>query len=410
MEARRSSLGLDLVNLFMADVKDGVGVYLSVYLLVVQKWDPSTIGLIVSIPFFTGLIFQSPVGALIDRTKHKKFLIFFASLVIALSCLVVIYFPKFYPIALSQMAVGFFQTVFNPCVAGMSLGMVGHVAFSKRIGRNESFNHLGNMIGAVASGLLGWYVSYEGVFYFSVFQCLAIILAIWLIREEDIDHDLARSAKDQYSERPSILSLRALFKNKDILTFTVAMCLFHTANGAMLPLLGQKIGITDVKYSAFWLSICIIIAQTIMTFVAPFAATWAAAGRKNILLVSFLLVPARALLFATIDNKYLLLSLQVIDGISAGIFGVVSILMMADLSRGTGHFNFLQGTVYAAMGIGLTLSNALSGFVVSAYGHEVGFMFLAVLGTLSSFFFFRFVQESAPELQKIKTQILATQI
>lgn len=393
--ARKSSLGLDFVNIFMADVKDGVGVYLSVYLLVVHKWDPATIGLVIAIPFFVGLLFQSPVGLFIDRTHHKRLLIFIASLVIALSCLVVINFPRFMAISASQVAVGIFQTIFYPCVAGITLGMVGHGALTKRIGRNESFNHLGNLIGAIASGLLAWYVSYEGIFYFSVFQSIAIMFSVLLIRDKDIDHELARSSIVTKNELPTVTNIRQLFRSRDILYFTISMGLFHTANGAMLPLLGQKIGITDARYSAFWLSICIIIAQLVMTFVAPLAARGAEHGRKNILFFAFFLIPLRAVLFSAIENKYALMSLQIIDGIGAGIFGVVSILMMADLSRGTGHFNFLQGTVYAAMGIGLTLSNFLSGHVVSHFGYKSGFLFLAAIGTVSSFFFYKFVNETS---------------
>lgn len=344
MSDSTSSLrGLDYVNIFMADVKDGVGVYLSVYLLTIQKWDPSQIGIVLSVPFFLSIALQSPVGAFIDRTAAKRHLIFLASLFIALSCLTVIYFPTFEPILASQIIVGVASTIFHPCINGISLGIVGYHHISQRIGRNEAFNHFGNMLGAVASLLIAWFVSYEGIFYFSVFQCIAILFAIMMIREKDIDHNLARSAVTVAHEKPTIMNIRKLFSERKILLFTIAMGLFHFSNGSMLPLLGQKIGITDAEHSAVWMSVCIIIAQTVMTFVAPRAGWYAQYGRKNIFLFGFMLIPLRAFLFALIENKYALMSFQIIDGLSAGIFGVVSILMMADLSKGTVTSVFCKG-------------------------------------------------------------------
>jgi MFS family permease len=390
----RSLRGLDLVNVFMADVKDGVGVYLSVYLLAEQKWDPSHIGLVVAIPWLVSILAQSPVGGFIDRTRRKRLMLVVASAIVALSCLTVVFFPRFLPIAGAQVALGLVQTIFPPCVAAITLGMVGHARMSRRVGRNEGFNHGGNMLAAVVAIFIGWFISYEGIFYFSVVQCLAIIAATLLIREQDIDHDLARAAAEDRRPCGSTLSgLKELFSNRNIAFFTVAMCLWNVANGAMLPLLGQKLGLDDVKHSALYLSICITIAQGVMIAVAPVASRLAERGRKRLFLVAFLLVPVRALLFALVDNKYALMSLQVIDGLGAGIYGVLLIVMMADLGKGTGHFNLLQGTTYSAVGLGMALSNILGGFMVKQAGYAAAFGTLAGVGALATLFFAHFVQE-----------------
>jgi predicted MFS family arabinose efflux permease len=386
--------GLDLVNVFMADVKDGVGVYLSVYLLAERKWDPSHIGIVVAIPWLISILAQSPVGGFIDHTRRKRLMLVVASAIVAISCLTVVFFPRFLPIAASQAALGIVQTIFPPCVAAITLGMVGHDRLSRRIGRNESFNHGGNMLAAVVAIFIGWFISYEGIFYFSVVQCVAIIAATLLIQERDIDHELARAAaEDSQPCGSSLAATKELFSNRNIAFFTVAMCLWNVANGAMLPLLGQKLGVDDVRHSALYLSICITIAQAVMIAVAPLASKLAERGRKRLFLVAFLLVPVRALLFAVIDNKYALISLQVIDGLGAGIYGVLLIVMMADLGRGTGHFNLLQGTTYSAVGLGMALSNVLGGFVVKQAGYSAAFMTLAGVGTLATVFFGYFVQE-----------------
>jgi MFS family permease len=219
----------------MADVKDGVGVYLSVFLLTVRNWNPQEIGIVIAVPGLVGILIQPLAGSLIDNTKHKRLLLISASLIIAACCLMVILSGEFYPIFISQAVLGFTQSVYAPCVAAISLGIVGQAALSPRIGRNESFNHLGNMLAAIIAGLLGRFVSYEAIFYFSIAQCLALVLAVLIIQEKDIDHDLARGAgKDEVVATGNHAGVMSLLTNKNCLYFVIAMALFHLANGAML--------------------------------------------------------------------------------------------------------------------------------------------------------------------------------
>ena len=378
----------------MADVKDGVGVYHSVYLLTVKNWEPDEIGLVIAVPGIVGILVQPPAGALIDRTKYKRILLMSASAVIAACCLAVILFSSFFPVFMSQALVGFVQSVYSPCVAAITLGMVGHAFLSKRIGRNESFNHAGNMVAAIMAGLIGRFISYEGIFYFSIFQCIALIVAITFIKERDIDHELARASENTEDSSAKTNGIKELFKNKNILFFTIAMGLFHLANAAMLPLVGQKMGLIDKQNSSLYLSGAIIVAQGVMAFVAAYCGNVAEKGRKKLMLVAFLLLPVRALLFAFIDQPFVLTAIQLIDGIGAGIFGVVSILMIADLSKGTGRFNLLQGIVYSSIGLAAALSNIIGGFVVKQFGYVLGFTSLAVLGILGMLFFMFYVPET----------------
>lgn len=394
MEAKTRSLkGLDWVSLLMADVKDGVGVYLSVFLLTVRHWPADKIGLVIAAPGLIGILVQAPAGAFIDRTRHKRLLLLVASLIIAACCLAVVLYNGFYPVMLSQLAVGLTQSVYAPCVAAITLGMVGHAALAQRIGRNESFNHLGNMVAAIIAGAIGRYISYEGIFYFSIIQCFMLMAAVLVIRERDIDHDLARGAATA-EQGASAAGIKELLSNRSILLFTVAMALFHLANAAMLPLVGQKMGLADQKNSSLYLSAAIIIAQGVMVFVAKYAGGASENGRKKVLLLAFVLLPVRALLFAVIDNPYALTAIQLLDGIGAGLFGVVSILMMADLSQGTGRFNLLQGAVYSAIGLAAALSSIASGYVVEHFGYGAGFCTLAGVGVLATVFYWLLVPET----------------
>jgi MFS family permease len=393
MKASQGSLkALDWANLFMADVKDGVGVYLSVFLLTVRNWEPDQIGYVIAIPGLIGILVQPPAGALIDRTRYKRFLLIGASIVIAICCFVIIINEDFTPTLISQALVGFVQSVYAPCVAAITLGMVGHTLLSKRIGRNESFNHIGNMGAAIIAGLLGRFVSYEAIFYFSMVQCAALVIAVLFIKERDIDHELARAAsKDQQAGDSGVMSL---LRNHTILFFMISMALFHLANAAMLPLAGQKMGLADSKNSSLYLSAAIIIAQGVMSVVASISGKRAENGRKKIMMIAFMLLPVRAILFAFIDDPYILTAIQILDGIGAGIFGVVSILMIADLSHGTGRFNLLQGCVYSAIGLAASISSIIGGVVVKWGGYAVGFGSLAAISILGLLFFWKFVPET----------------
>ncbi|WP_380780022.1 hypothetical protein [Sphingomonas sp. R86520] len=64
---------LDALNFFLADVRDGLGPYLAIYLLVVRGpshgWNEATVGLVLTIAGIVGLLSQTPAGGLIDRAR-----------------------------------------------------------------------------------------------------------------------------------------------------------------------------------------------------------------------------------------------------------------------------------------------------------------------------------------------------
>ena len=104
------------------------------------------------------------------------------------------------------------------------------------------------------------------------------------------------------------------------------------------------------------------------------AATW---GRKPLLLTAFSVLPVRGLLYTLTSSTALLVAIQILDGVGAGIFGVVSVLVIADLTRGTGRFNLTLGAITTAVGIGAALSQVIAGGIVHHIGFRAGFLFLA---------------------------------
>jgi predicted MFS family arabinose efflux permease len=80
-----------------------------------------------------------------------------------------------------------------------------------------------------------------------------------------------------------------------------------------------------------------------------------------------------------VRDPYLLVAVQVFDGITAAVFSVMIPLIVADIAFGSGHFNLAQGIVGTATGIGASLSMVLAGYVSDKFGSGVAFMGLAAV-------------------------------
>jgi MFS family permease len=80
-------------------------------------------------------------------------------------------------------------------------------------------------------------------------------------------------------------------------------------------------------------------------------------------------------LYTLTDATSSLVAIQILDGIAAAIFGVVSVLVIADLTKGTGRFNLTLGAVTTAVGIGAALSQSIAGGIVRRFGYLPDFCF-----------------------------------
>ena len=133
-------------------------------------------------------------------------------------------------------------------------------------------------------------------------------------------------------------------------------------------------------------SLSTLVAQLVMVPVA-LASGWLArqpwCGSKRALLLGFATLPLRGVGFAYCDSPWGLLALQTLDGVGAGSFGVLSMLLMSDLTKGTGRFNLMQGVLVAASGVGASTSNALGGALVDAAGFKPMFLALASISLLA---------------------------
>jgi MFS family permease len=152
------------------------------------------------------------------------------------------------------------------------------------------------------------------------------------------------------------------------------------ANASMLPLAGEAFVYSKDALSSLIVSALITVPQVIVAIAAPWAGRRAnALGRRPLLLVGFAALPIRALLFAWTANPTILIAAQLLDGVSGTMLGVLTALIVADLTMGTGRFNLAQGFVGMISGVGASLSTTLSGLVAGSLGRAAGFLGIAAV-------------------------------
>jgi MFS family permease len=400
----KNRLALDWVNFLLANVKDGLGPFLAVYLLASEHWDAGKIGIVMMIAGIATVVVRAPFGALVDATHWKRGLIVLASATVAFGTLAMSLFPSFVSVAISQTAVGIADAVFPPAIAAISLGIVGQKAFTGRVGRNEAFTHAGTASTAVVAGIAGWLIAPSAVLWFVAALAVASIWATLRIEPGSIDHALARGAESGHEEQAS--DLRSLLRSKPLLAFTAAISLFHFANAAMLPLLGEKLALGNHGTETLFMAACITTAQISMVpmaiLVGRKADRW---GRKPMFLAAFAVLPVRGILYTLTQNPYALVSIQVLDGIGAGIFGALFFIVVADLTKGTGRYNVAQGAAAAAWGLGAALSNSVAGFIVEMAGYNAAFLFLAAIAVAAFVLFWVAVPETGEQKVSIECRI-----
>jgi len=384
----RANYALDAANFFLADVRDGLGPYLAIYLLTEQKWDEASIGVVMSIATIAGILAQTPAGALVDATRAKRLVMVLAAIIVTLASLLLPVTSGFWPVAISQGIAHAAGVIFPPAIAAVSLGIVGHRAFTARIGRNETFNHAGNAVAAMIAGGAAYALGPSAVFYLLAVMSLGSMASVLAIPERTIDHDLARGMHEhsrgqdgRAAEHPSGLGI--LLTCRPLLIFALCVAMFHLSNAAMLPLVGQKLALQDKTLGTSLMSACIAAAQIVMVpmamLVGARADRW---GHKRFFLAALAILPLRAVLYTFSDAKAWLVAVQLLDGIGAGIFGAIMPVIVTDLMRNTGRFNVAQGAVITAQSIGAALSTALAGIVVVHAGYSAAFLALGAIAAI----------------------------
>ena len=378
----RSSLrGLDAVNLFLAGALSGFGPYVAVF-LAEQKWTEQNIGFVLTAGGLAGLLSQLPSGELLDAIRSKRLVVALGAIMVAASALIIALRPSFTLVLAALVLQAITGGFLGLAVAAISLGLVGHAALGKRLGRNQRFASTGGVIAAGLMGVIGYILSYRAIFFAAAALVLPLLAALGRIQLSGIDGRV--SGAPGYQELSAKARRWSLLKNGNLLTFAGCECLFQLGNASMLPLAGEALVFSKEAFSSLIVSALIIVPQLIVALMASWAGrranTW---GRRPLLLVGFAALPIRALVFAWTTSPMVLIAAQILDGVSGTMLGVLTALIVSDLTRSTGRFSLALGFVGTMSGIGASLSTTLTGLVAGSFGRAAGFLSIAAVALVA---------------------------
>ena len=371
------------VNFFMADMQSGIGPFVGVFLLE-RGWAAGMIGTALAIGNIAGMLIATPAGGLIDTSRYKRAWVIVPGVAVVAASSIILVWQNFWAVAASQIATSIAGAAIVPAVTGVTLGIVGQRGFNRQNGRNQAFNHAGNMVGAAASGLLGWQFGYFAVFLLAALFGAITVACVLMIPSDSIDDRRARGVKEDDPEsQPS--GLTVLLRHKPLLVLGLALAIFHLGNAAIVPLYGMSATSDGKANGPGFVATIIVIAQGIM--VVTSIVGMRVAEKRNywlILLISFLVLPLRGILAFFFTGWWGVVPVEILDGVGIGLQGVAVPGMVARSLYGTGRVNLAQGAVITIQGAGAAFSPALGGWIAQWIGFSPTFLVLGALGLLAA--------------------------
>lgn len=447
--------------LFLGELRDGLTMInmQSAYLIAAKGYHEKNVGVLFVVFGLSQFLFQAPAGYLFDYTEKKLLWLSTAGILTSLLTVFTALYASENNFAL-MIFVKFIQgavTAFiPPGLNSITQGIVGSVGMTQQVAVNEMMNHLGTGILVLLGSTLG-YILYPDIgllFAVSPIACILFVYFLNKIKPGDIDNDAARGLKKEADSESSYLpqggvegglsvaSSKKNLKNKPsfvfgfggpeenitgapkadtplqilrdpILLLFIAVCfLFHTSNGTILPLVMQTLAIGNGDIGILMSGLCITIAQIVMVFAAKICGTYSSKyGRKWLFLVGLGIVPIRCAILAGLltlkgdgDATFMwqaaTLSTQILDGVGAGIFGTMYILVTSDISGGTGRFGLTLGLTTAAMSIGGTVSGYIGQAFAQDYGYLQAFWILCAMSTVPALLYLFFMPETLSQTDR----------
>lgn len=224
--------------------------------------------------------------------------------------------------------------------------------------------------------------------------CLLTIVALPIVRHSKVDFRRASGieadagAEDEQSSSGSA----GLWKGQFFML--LALCFFFNfSNMAQLQLLVQQAAQQIPDQAINFTSAAQVVAHLGMLVASVMAGRFADFGRKPLILTACITVTVRALLTAATDVWWVqaqggsiwlsLLPCETLDGICAGLWLMLMVLMAKDVSENTGCFSLALGCLQAAFSVGAIFSSEIAGVLANALGFAAAFLALAAIGLIS---------------------------
>ncbi|RYX97620.1 MAG: MFS transporter [Comamonadaceae bacterium] len=392
-------IALTLLAFFMADVRDGLGPFLATYLQE-SRVPQHVIGYTMTAGGLAGVLMTPLAGAWVDRTPAKRALIVVPAIAIVAASAVAFSTLSGVWLLTSQIVTGVAGALLGAAMAALTLGLSRAASFKRQMGRNEASSHAGNMLSAVAAGVAAHYLGAHWILAVMVVMTVGMLLSAWAIDPQTIDHAAARGDENPLpatsgsrkprdgrdvrdvpvADQPAVPVPPAWWRNPPLLLFGLACAFFHLGNGAMLPLLNQRLAAT-VPDSAplLWTGIAIVVAQVTMIPVALWVARSKRLDIAWFVYAAILILPVRGLVAYAIVHAWGNIPVQVLDGLAAGALGVATPLLVQRYTQGSGRFNTALGLVMTMQGVGAALSPGLGNWMVGET-LNFGLAFLTLAG------------------------------
>lgn len=388
-KAIRSRIGLNTANFLQAEA---VGVVLPILNTFLKEahWRYDQIGVATAVAGLGTLLFQTPAGYLVDRVRHRRELFALTSLGVGLCFALIPLAPRTaFPIDSLLFLAGVLQSLFIPLLGALALALAGHETLNRTLGENQGWNHAGNIAAALLAFVAVGRFGSQSVFFAVAIASAIGAASVFLIRPGDLKEE---RGSGNNNERPG--AWRQLLRDQAVLFLLLSVGIFHLANAPILPM--TALYIKDLGGSDRLTTFTVLSAQAVMVPVAwltgKLCDSW---GRKPTLAIAFWVLPMRIASYTLAGSPQLVVFLQALDGIGAGIYGVAIVAFAADFTRGKGSFNTLLGIFATAQAIGGVAGPILQGLLLQHLGFRAAFLFFAVLALAGALLYQTTVPETA---------------
>lgn len=370
----RSQRALDWLNFFIADVETAFGPFVATY-LTITGWPQGAIGTVITVNSTVALASQVPAGWAADRIHSKRLIIALSLVCIAAGSLLIALSPSFPAVVAGEALHGITGGAIRTAIAAITLGLVGHRALHTRVGRNTRYDALGNALTAAGMGALGQFISPRTPFFAAAGLCIPAAAVLSLIRRNEISYARARQAPPDDEQRTA--HWRGVLSHRALLIFATGLFLFQFANASILPLAAERLAAHFRFESELIVSALVVVPQAVAALLAaPVARKADEWGRRWLLVIVFIVLLVRTILFALALQPWYLVAIQILDGIDAVLIGILTPLLVADCTRNTGLYNFTLGAVGMFSGIGAAVSTVTTGVIAQAFGFTTAFLVL----------------------------------
>ncbi|HYF07381.1 MAG TPA: MFS transporter [Acetobacteraceae bacterium] len=394
----RAERGLDILNVLLADVRYGLGPYATIYLMSQRGWDEASLALAGVFGGVAGLVCQAPIGAAVDAIRSRRGLIAGAILVLACTSAGVLVSSQLWHLAAAGVIGALAGIALSTALSAISLGIVGPDDFTRRAGRNEALFHAGscgvNVLILAAAPFLG-----IGIAFFLLAAASATsVVAVLAIPRAAIDDNLARGLTRQPMSQAEVRPLTEILRNRGLLVFAICGALFHLANASMLGLVVQRAARGPEGSAVQLAAASMIAAQLAMIATAMLAGRKADLwGRRPFFLAAFAALAVRGMLYTVSDAPGWTVFVQLLDGVGVGVFGALFPVVVADLSRGAGHFNAAQGAVGTVHLAGGLVSAPLANLIAVGVSYDWAFRTLSAIAFIGGVACWYWLAETRPK-------------